>query len=320
MTVTPADLARLPKAEIHVHLEGTARPATLEEFLSRTALPRPAWSFHNLDTFVEVYSFAWRTMFRPGDYARLVREYCEDAARCGVRYAELQLATAGRPYSCLAEAAEAAENQSDVVVRFVVDVPRSLPVDIGWAMLEAARDVPSVVAVGLAGPEREYPPEPFAQLFAEARRRGLRSGPHAGEDAGPESVRSALTELGADRIQHGIRAVEDGQLLAELAQRRIPLGVCLTSNLQLGVVSSIDEHPLKQLWDAGVVVSVNTDDPGFFGCDLVGEYALAGRLLELDREGYGHLALNSVEASFAPEWLKAEMRSEIGEWVRAGQP
>ena len=318
MTVTPADLARLPKAEVHVHLEGTARPATLEEFLSRTALPRPPWSFHNLETFVQIYMFAWRTMFQPGDYARLVREYCEDAARAGVRYAELQLATAGRPYPCLAEAAEAAAAQTDVVVRFVVDVPRSLPLDVGWAMLEAARDIPSVVAVGLGGPESQFPPEPFAELFAEARRRGLHADPHAGEDAGPESVRAALDALRAERIQHGVRAVEDHQLVADLAERRIPLGVCLTSNLRLGVVPSIEEHPLRQLWDSGVVVSVNTDDPGLFGCDLLGEYALAGRLLDLDREGYGRLALNSVEASFAPEPLKADMRSDIGDWVRRG--
>ena len=318
MTISPSDLAQLPKAEVHVHLEGTIRPSTLEEFLSRTSLPRPAWSFHNLDTFVQIYSFAWRTMFRPGDYARLVTEYCQDAARSGVRYAELQLATAGRPYPCLAEAVEAAAKQSDVVVRFVVDVPRSLPIDIGWAMLDAARDVPFVVAVGLGGPENQYPPAPFAELFAEARRRGLHADPHAGEDAGPESVRSALDALCAERIQHGVRAVEDHQLLAELAERRIPLGVCLTSNLRLGVVPSIQQHPLRQLWHAGVLVSVNTDDPGFFACDLLGEYALAGRLLDLDRQGYGRLALNSVEASFAPERLQAALRSDIHDWVRRG--
>src|SRR5437870_1747861 len=190
-----------------------------------------------------------------------------------------------------------------------------LPLELAWMMLEAAKGVPEVVAVGLGGAESGFPPEPFAELFAEARRRGLRSAPHAGEDAGPASVRGALDALGAERIQHGVRAVEDPALLAELAARGIPLAVCPTSNLRLGVVASLDAHPLRQLWEAGVRVSVNTDDPGFFGCDLVGEYAIAGRLLGLDRAGYARLARNSVESSFAPEAVKADLRAAIAEWV-----
>ncbi len=316
-TAIPYDLADLPKAEVHVHLEGTARPATLEEFISRSALPIPR-SFTDLKSFVDIYGRVWATMTTPGDYGRLVREYCEDATRAGIRYAELSLATAGRPYPCLVEAAEAAEKQQDVVIRFVVDVPRSMSMDIGWFMLEAAKDVPDVAAIGLGGPESTFPPEPFAPLFDEARRRGLHSAPHAGEDAGPESVRGSLDALRAERIQHGVRSVEDPKLLAELAERRIPLAVCPTSNVILGVTPSLAEHPLRQLWDAGVIVSVNTDDPGFFDCDLVGEYAIAGRLLGLDREGYRRLALNSVESSFAPESMKAELRSEIADWVARG--
>src|SRR5882724_2778533 len=162
----PPDLATLPKAEVHVHLEGTVRPATLEELCARTGLSVPR-SFTDLPSFVEVYSCAWATMTTPGDYARLVREYCEDAARAGVRYAELELATGGRPYDCLAEAVEAASKQRDVVVRFVAGNARDLPVDIAWMMLEAARGVPEVVAIGLGGPEEGFPPEPFAALFAE---------------------------------------------------------------------------------------------------------------------------------------------------------
>ena len=175
-----------------------------------------------------------------------------------------------------------------------------------------------MVAVGLGGAEKGFPPEPFAALFAEARRRGLRSAPHAGEDAGPASVRGALDALGAERIQHGVRSVEDPALVAELAARGIPLAVCPTSNLRLGVVPSLEVHPLRRLWEAGVRVSVNTDDPGFFGCDLVGEYAIAGRLLGLDREGYARLARNAVESSFAPEGVKAELRGGIADWLADG--
>ena len=311
----PVDLAALPKAELHVHLEGTVRPATLEELASRTVVKIPR-SFSDLAGFIETYMAAWATMTEPGDYGRLVREYCEDAARCGVRYAELQLATTGRSYACLEEAAEAAAQQRDVAVRFIVDVPRGLPIEVGWSMLEAAKGVQEVVALGLGGPERLFPPEAFASLFDEARRRGLRSAPHAGEEAGPESVRGALEALQADRIMHGVRAVENPALVAELAERGTGLAVCPTSNLLLSVVPGMEEHPLRELWQAGTLVSINTDDPGFFGCDLTGEYAIAGRLLGLDRAGYGRLALNSVESSFAPEAVKSEMRSEIADWVR----
>jgi len=315
MFTTPSDLTDLPKAELHVHLEGAVRPATMEELLSRSALP-VSRVFSDLDSFVDLYGRVWATMTRPGDYARLVREYCEDAIRTGIRYAEVHITTAARPFPCLLEAVEAASQQRDIVLRFIVDIPRTFPIEVGFALLEGSKGVPDVIGIGLGGSEQGYPPEPFAPLFAEARHRGLRSMPHAGEDAGPESIRGAINALKAERIMHGVRAVDDPDLLAELAEQRIPLAVCPTSNVRLGVAPSLEEHPLRRLWDAGIIVSVNTDDPGYFDCDLTGEYAIAGRLLDLDREGYGGLALNSVESSFAPETLKEELRSEITDWVR----
>jgi len=318
MAYMPRDLAALPKAELHVHLEGAIRPSTQAEWAQRTVVERPP-EFTDLQSFVEMYGYYWRTMNTPGDYARLVREYCEDAARGGIRYAEIQLAPAGRPFPALAEAVEEAQKQSDVVVRFIIDTPRSLPIEVGWYYLESAKDVPDVVGIGLGGPEVGFPPEPFAALFAEARNRGLRSVPHAGEEAGPESVRGAIDALGAERIMHGVRSVEDPALVSQLAESGLPLAVCLHSNLKLGVVQTLDEHPIRELWESGVNLSVNTDDPGFFHADIVDEYAAAGRLLELDREGYGRLALNSVEASFAPESLKSEMRSAIADWVAQGE-
>src|SRR5215470_20026617 len=221
----PPDLPALPKAEVHVHLEGTVRPATLHELCARVGIDPPG-SFHNLATFVESFACAWATMVTPGDYARLVREYCEDAVRAGVRYAELELATTGRPYDCLAEAIEAAARQPDIVIRFVAGTARNLPLELAWTMLDAARGVPEVVGIGLGGPEDGFPPEPFRDLFAAARRRGLRATPHAGEDAGPASIRGALDALGADRIQHGIRAVEDPDLVARLAATGVCLDLC----------------------------------------------------------------------------------------------
>ena len=119
-------------------------------------------------------------------------------------------------------------------------------------------------------------------------------------------------------MQHGARAVEAPGLVTELARRRVPLAVCPTSNLRLGVVASLDAHPLKTLWDAGLLVSVNTDDPGFFACDLLGEYAVAGRLLGLDRAGYAQLARNSVDSSFAPAAVCAELHAAIDAWAARG--
>ena len=166
----PTDLAALPKAEVHVHLEGSVRPATLDELCHRGRYVVPR-TFHDLNGFIHAISAAWTTMMHAGDYGRLVREYCEDAARSGIRYAELELVPGGRPYDCLGEAVEAASRQRDVVVRFVAGLNRDLPLELAWMMLEAARGVPEVVAVGLGGVENGFPPEPFAPLFAEARRR-----------------------------------------------------------------------------------------------------------------------------------------------------
>ncbi len=313
----PSDLAVLPKAELHIHLEGSVRPATLEEFSARTGVTVPR-SFNSLSTFVESFAVAWQTMSSPGDYGRMMREYCEDAARAGVRYAEVTMVTIGRPFDCLAEATNAAAKQSDVEVRIIADIPRNFPVEVAWAILEGTKGVPGVIGLGIGGPEDGYPPELFEAVFAQAVEGGLRSIPHAGEDAGPESVRAALDALKAERIQHGVRAVEDPGLLEKLAERQIPLAVCPTSNLLLGVVSSLEDHPIRALWDAGVSVSVNTDDPGFFDCDLVGEYEIAGRLLDLDRAGYARLAKNSVDGSFAAEELREEILTAIDDWETRG--
>ena len=317
--LVPADLATLPKAEIHVHLEGTVRPATLEEFSAREGV-RISRGFTDLNSFVEMYMMTTRVMIRPGDYTRVVREYAEGAARAGVRYAELEISPALGPrvFESIYEAAEVASQQRDVVLRLVLGLGRVEPAELKQQALDATRDVPGLIALGLGGPEQGFPAEPFAEVVAEAKRRGLRSAPHAGENAGPELIREALDALQADRIQHGVRAVEDPALVAELAERRIPLAVCPTSNVRLGVVRSLEEHPLRRLWDAGVSVSVNTDDPGFFDCDLLGEYAIAGRLLDLDRAGYAQLARNSVDGSFAPEKMKSDLRAAIAEWENDG--
>jgi adenosine deaminase len=315
----PPDLAALPKAEVHIHLEGSVRPATLEEFAAREGVSISR-VFSDLPSFVDAYGEAAALMVRPGDYKRLVREYCEDALRAGVRYAELEVAPALRPGAQhrLAEAAEEAGKQTDVTVRLVLGLGRIMPIEIAIPALDIISELPGYTVLGLGGPEEGYPAAPFQEAFAEARRRGLRLAPHAGEAAGADSVREVIDLLGAERIQHGVRCVEDPALLAEIVERRIPLAVCPTSNVQLGVVKDIRAHQLRQLWDAGAIVSVNTDDPGFFDCDLLTEYAIAGQLLGLDREGYARLARYSIESTFAPDDLKSQLGSEIEDWAKRG--
>lgn len=309
----PDDLAALPKVELHVHLEGTARPATQRELTAREGLPEPG-PFRDLDGFVNAFFAVWQSLRQPGDYARLTEEFCEDAVRQGVRYAEVFITPLGRSYDALGEAVAAAA-RSDIEVRWVLDVPRQMPHAVGTLMLDLAEDVPEVVGLGLGGPESGFPPEPWAPLFESARERGLFVAPHAGEAAGPESVRGALDALGADRLAHGVRAVEDPALVERLATDGVHLAITPTSNVALGVVGRIEEHPLPALAEAGVPFSIDTDDPGFFGVDLLHEYAVAGELLGLDRAGYAALARASVEGSFAPEPLRAEILAAIDSWL-----
>ncbi|MGB2696039.1 MAG: adenosine deaminase, partial [Dehalococcoidia bacterium] len=192
------DLAALPKAEVHVHLEGTVRPATLEEFCARDGISL-SHAFDDLNSFVQLYQVATQVMTKRGDYTRLVREYCEDAARAGVRYAELEISpapTRGARHR-IAEAAEEAAKQRDVTVRLVLGLGRLMPTELALPALDVVMELPGFVGVGLGGPEEGFTNDPFVDVFAEARRRGLRAAPHAGENAGPESVRSVRVARGA---------------------------------------------------------------------------------------------------------------------------
>jgi adenosine deaminase len=164
-----------------------------------------------------------------------------------------------------------------------------------------------VVALGLGGPERDNPPEDYVRGFDVAREAGLHRVPHAGEVAGPESVWGALRTLGAERLGHGVRCIEDPALVDHLRERQIPLEVCPTSNLRLGVYSSYAEHPLRRLWEAGLYVTINSDDPPMFNTDLVSEYRAAADEMGFTREELERLSLAALEASFLPADRKVEL-------------
>lgn len=283
-----------PKIELHVHLEGTVRPETLREIAKRNdyALPDDLdalYRFRDFRHFIEVWVLTTNALRTEEDWRQMVVDYAEEAASHGCIYLEGIFSPAERVrrgcaweeiFEGVCNGAQAAAELHGVEVRLTPDIPRGFAQDEARATVEWAarfRDR-GVVGVGLGGLEAEFPPEPYADVFALAHSLGLGSVPHAGEVVGPESVRGALEALGADRLRHGIRAVEDPGLVRELAGRGTVLDVCPLSNLRTGAVASLAEHPLPQLVAAGVRCSISTDDPAMFDTDLTRDYEAAASL------------------------------------------
>jgi aminodeoxyfutalosine deaminase len=284
-----------PKIELHVHLEGTVRPATLLQIARRNDVALPAdtveglaelYRFRDFAHFIEVWVMTTAALRTAADFRQVVVDYAEEAASHGAVYIEgifspAEPATRGvsweEVFEGYCDGAQAARELHGVEVRLTPDIPRGFPLEAATATARhaAAYRERGVVGIGLGGPEAEFPPEPYAEAFALAREGGLASVPHAGEVAGVPSIRGALDDLHADRIRHGIRAVEDPGLVRELADRGTVLDVCPISNLRTGAVASLDRHPLPQLVDSGVPCSLSTDDPAMFGTDLGHEYDTA---------------------------------------------
>jgi aminodeoxyfutalosine deaminase len=287
-----------PKIELHVHLEGTVRPATLLEIARRNDYPLPGRSVEEIATlydfrdfahFIEVWVLTTNALRREGDFRQVVVDYAAEAAEHGAVYIEGIFSPAERArrgvewdeiFTGYCDGAEEARELHGLEVRLTPDIIRGFTLDEAMQTVHYAakyRDR-GVVGVGLGGMEAEHPPEPYEPAFTLARDLGLASVPHAGEVAGPASVRGALEALGADRLRHGIRSVEDSGLVREIASRRIVLDVCPISNLRTRAVASLDAHPLPELVAAGVVCSISTDDPAMFGTDLSRDYEAATAL------------------------------------------
>jgi aminodeoxyfutalosine deaminase len=290
-----------PKIELHVHLEGTVRPETLLEIARRNDYALPAdtveelaalYEFRDFEHFIEVWVLTTNALRTRDDFRQVVVDYAAEAASHGAVYVEAIFSPAERVRRGVAwddvfggycDGAEEARELHGVEIRLTPDIVRGFPLEeaepvVSYSAKYADR---GVVAVGLGGLEAQYPPEPYAPVFALAKAQGLGSVPHAGEVAGPASVRGALDALGADRIRHGFRAIEDEALVSELAGRGIVLDVSPVSNLRTGAVASLAEHPLPRLVAAGVRCSISTDDPAMFDTDLTREYD-AARSLGLD--------------------------------------
>jgi adenosine deaminase len=314
-----------------VHLEGSIRPATLLELAERygaaapAALRRGRWTFADFADFIAQYAWSCECLRVPDDFVRIGREFCEDAADEGVRYAEVTFTIASHavryagdwdtPIEAVLEGFRLGRAATGVTCRLVLDHDRGFPIELADATLEAAlRHRDGVVALGLGADER-HPPEPYGPVFQRALAAGLHSVPHAGEAAGPASIWGALRTLGAERIGHGIRALEDPLLVAELKDRQVPLEVCLTSNVRTAVVPSIARHPLRQLLAAGLVVTLNSDDPAMFDSPLLGEYELARNAFAMTDEELAQVAIAGVRASFMEVPSKVQLAAQIDEWL-----
>jgi aminodeoxyfutalosine deaminase len=329
-------IAGLPKAELHVHHVGSASPRVVAELAARheghTPVPAdPAalvdyFAFRDFGHFVQVYLSVVDLVRDSDDVRLLTYEVAREMGRQQIRYAELTVT----PYShvrrgiaatafceAIEDARRSAATDFGVQLRWCFDIPGEAGLDAAEETLRIAlQERPDgLVSFGLGGPEVGVPRPQFKPYFDKARAAGLHSVPHAGETTGPQTVWDALRELGAERIGHGIASAQDPLLMAHLAEHRIALEICPTSNVRTRAVASLDEHPLQTLVAAGVPITINSDDPPMFGTTLEQEYAVAARLLDLDNAGVAGLARAAVTASFLPADGKARLIAEIDAYV-----
>jgi aminodeoxyfutalosine deaminase len=295
--------------ELHLHLEGAIQPETLREIDPALTLEEIAaeTSYSDFAGFIRSYVWVNRKLRSPDDYAVAAARLFESLETQGVSYAEVTLSAGvvlwkkqdlGAAFDAVAREA----GRSRVDVRWILDATRQWGAEAAKPVFDfaAERIGDGVAAIGLGGFEADGPAHWFRDLYAQARDRGLRLTCHAGETTGPESVWDALS-IGAERIGHGIRAIEDPRLVEHLRDRRIPLEVCITSNVRTGAVASLREHPVRRLFDAGVPVILNTDDPALFECNLQSEYALAASEFGFTREELAGIAENARVFAFGPK-------------------
>lgn len=325
-----------PKIELHVHLEGTVRAETLLQIARRNGVALPAdsvaglaelYRFRDFDHFIEVWLLTTGALRTEQDFRQVVVNYAAEAASHGAVYIEgiftpAEAAERGcdwdEVFAGYCDGAQQAAEQHGVQIRLTPDIARGCPPELAelTARHAVAHRDRGVVGIGLGGSEAQYPSGPYARALQIARDGGLGSVPHAGEADGPASIRAALDGLRADRIRHGIRAVEDPGLLRELAARGVVLDVCPISNLRTGVIASLAEHPLPRLVAAGIACSVSTDDPAMFGTDLTADYAAARELGVSARDCY--LAGQGGALCDAPTKNELRRIGEAFDWAGMG--
>lgn len=327
-------IRRLPKAELHLHLEGTITPTTLAELSRRhdaqpITLPEAEalYRFTDFTGFIEAFKAVTRRLIRAEDYELAAWRMIERLHEQGVVHAEVFISvgviylwrnhdpTCFEPiFEGLERARERGARQLGLSLYWIFDAVRHFTVPEAERVFHKAiamrQTYPSIIGVGLGGDERICSSEPFRQLYAEAHAAGLRLTNHAGETTGPEAIWEALS-IGSERLGHVLSAVRDPALLEELKTRRTGLELNPTSNVRTGICSSFAEHPLRRYFDAGLLVTLNSDDPAFFGSDVANEYLLAHTELGFTPNELRRLAANSIEASFLPQVDKERWLSSL---------
>ncbi|MDE3722805.1 adenosine deaminase [Nocardiopsis sp. N85] len=315
----------LPKAELHLHIEGTLEPELAFTLAHRNGITLPyttvadlraAYDFTDLQSFLDLYYSLTDVLRTEADFTDLTRAYLTRAAAQGVRHAEIffdpQAHTArgitmDTVVNGITAALDTSETDHGISTHLILCFLRDRPVAEAMDTLDAARPhLDRIIGVGLDSAEVGHPPTTFATVFAAAREAGLRLVAHAGEEGPADYIRQAL-DLGVERIDHGIRCLDDPDLVAHLAATRTPLTVCPLSNVRLRAVDTLADHPLPALMDAGLLVTVNSDDPAYFGGYVDDNYRALARHLHLDPERLRTLARNSFEASFLPRGRKDEL-------------
>ncbi|MFT4113574.1 MAG: adenosine deaminase [Silvibacterium sp.] len=321
----------MPKAELHLHLEGTVEPATLVE-LSRRHDEEPL----TLDAAAAIYQYTDFTGFLMAfkavserlrtaeDYELITYAMLERLATQGVVHAEVYVAVGvvyfwGRSefeplFAGMERARLRAEADFGITLYWIFDAVRQFGVDAAARVFRKAAEMKhqhaSIVGIGIGGDERQAGPELFRELYAEAKAAGLHLTAHAGETTGPESIWGALN-IGAERIGHGLSAIQDAELMEVLAERQVPIEVCISSNVATDCCPQLADHPVRRCFDAGLMVTLNSDDPAMFHCSLESEYRLAEESFDFHEEHLRELAANSIEASFLPAERKVELLHRI---------
>lgn len=319
----PALIRALPKAELHVHLEGAMSPEFVIERARLHGHPfmnkgmefiLSLYNHSNFRDFLAHFRALIEVLQQPDDLYRLILHYAHQARENNIVYAEvlltpLPLISPRMPYAMMMEAVERGIGEArglGVELHIILDTVRHLgPEHVEQTLLlHRTRPFKCVIGFGMGGDENAFPAEAFDETFSQARQARLHTAVHSGESGGPESIRKCLERLCPERILHGIRAVEDDVLLSLLVDRKIPLDVCPTSNVRTGVVASMANHPVRALFDRGVRITVNTDDPALFGTTLNREYELLAREFHFTADELLQVAGEGFRASFMPEERK----------------
>lgn len=328
------DWESMPKVELHLHLEGAIPLEAMWELISRhggdPAVPSPqalAERFRFTDFAHFISTWEWKLKFHDSldDYHFLAAEVARDLRRQGHVYVEAFVSPTDSPLDTaelLVAVRQGIDTVDGIEIALIPDLVRDTGPDLAMRTLESMIDVrhdAGIIGITIGGSEQHHPPELFAAVYRRAREAGLRLTAHAGEAAGPESVRRAIRDLGVERIGHGVRAVEDPALVRELVESQIPLEVCPTSNIRTRVAPSMEDHQVRTLIDEGVFVTLNTDDPAMFATSLAAEFA-AVQALGYNDDTMRMLAENAIDASWATPARKRDLHVQLASWFGREQP